>query len=69
MLSAWLRDLMPRRVKTATCGAMCNFTDGDESLPQVWRIDIARHWYGSCHGRNAEMMLVCEWFEVVEVLD
>lgn len=113
-LSARLLDLVRRGVKTATCGALRDFTDGGEPLPQVGRIDIALHWDGApavairtvevtqrrfcdvdadfalAEGENdtlqgwqddhrayftrnggwdADMMLVCERFEVVEVFD
>lgn len=33
--------------KTATCGALRDFTDGGEAMPQVGRRDIALNWQGN----------------------
>ena len=113
-LSASLLRLIREGKKTATCGALHEFTEGHEDMPVEGRCDIALNWDGtpalvirtvavdikrfcdvdeefallegendslagwrSDHqayferngGFDEEMLLVCEQFEVVEVVE
>ncbi|WP_420413295.1 ASCH domain-containing protein [Roseibium sp.] len=46
-LSAQLIALVRAGKKKATCGALRDFTDGGEALPQEGRKDIVLHWDGT----------------------
>ena len=45
-LCSHLLSLVRSGQKTATCGALCDFQDGTEAMPEEGRIDIALHWNG-----------------------
>lgn len=46
-LCARLLDLVRQGRKTATCGALRDYTEGGEALPVVGRQDIALNWDGT----------------------
>ena len=46
-LCARLLDLVRQGHKTATCGALSDYTHGGETMPQVGRQDIALNWDGT----------------------
>ncbi len=46
-LCARLLDLVRQGHKTATCGALSDYTEGGETMPQVGRQDIALNWDGT----------------------
>ncbi len=46
-LCARLLDLVRQGHKTATCGALSDYTQGGETMPQVGRQDIALNWDGT----------------------
>ncbi len=46
-LNERLLALVRAGAKTATCGALRDFTDGDEPMPQVGRQDVALDWDGN----------------------
>ena len=45
-LCAELTDLVRKGKKTATCGALRDYEDGNEALPTVGRVDIVLNWDG-----------------------
>lgn len=46
-LCARLLELVRQGHKTATCGALSDYTQGGETMPQVGRQDIALNWDGT----------------------
>ncbi|OJJ09935.1 ASCH domain-containing protein [Alphaproteobacteria bacterium AO1-B] len=46
-LSSLLIGLVRAGKKTATCGALRDFADGGEAMPEVGRMDIVLNWDGS----------------------
>ncbi|THB76746.1 MAG: ASCH domain-containing protein [Desulfobulbaceae bacterium] len=72
-LCAELTDLVRSGRKTATCGALRDFRQGNEVMPVVGRIDIVLNWDGTpalaIKTKSIEIMRFCDVYEQFALLE
>lgn len=63
-MSDWLLGLVRQGAKTATCGALRDFHDEGEALPEPGRLDVALEWDGRpalvIETQSVEIMRFCD---------